>query len=495
MYTLINKLQSPRLYVLPFVLAFAGVIVGFLIARLSWPNVFLLLAFSAVAVGSVIEPLVGVGAAMFFGPMWAWLRAELPQVPPLIGQYMFLLAVGAWGLRALNRRALRFPCPPLLLPLLAFMGVALLSLWSPSDVWVGLWEWLKWAQVLLMFLLVYDRIQPARSPEALAVIVALVLAALFQAAVGLWQFGLRGTGPEHFAISEQLYRAYGTFEQPNPYAGFLGMVGAVVVGIVLSAVWDCFVAWRTLGFSDFVTRLSHPARYVWGAAVAAVLIGTALAASWSRGAWMGFGAALLVMLALLPRKGLWGLLLVAILLVSGFALYRAGWLPAPIAQRLTGFLAYTRFEDVRGAGINDANFAVLERMAHWQAALEMWQANFWLGVGFGCYEPAYPAYALINWPLALGHAHNYYLNLLAETGMIGLVTYASLLVTVFVQLGGVSRRLTGWARGVVLGLTGAWVHFCVHNLVDNILVNNVHLHVGVLLALSACFIKQKTSKY
>ena len=31
------------------------------------------------------------------------------------------------------------------------------------------------------------------------------------------------------------------------------------------------------------------------------------------------------------------------------------------------------FEDVRGVGINDANYAVLERLAHWQAALEMWR--------------------------------------------------------------------------------------------------------------------------
>lgn len=37
----------------------------------------------------------------------------------------------------------------------------------------------------------------------------------------------------------------------------------------------------------------------------------------------------------------------------------------------------------------------------------------------------------------------------------------------------------------MLGLAGAWTHFCVHNLVDNILVNNVHLHLGVMFALSA----------
>jgi O-antigen ligase len=46
-----------------------------------------------------------------------------------------------------------------------------------------------------------------------------------------------------------------------------------------------------------------------------------------------------------------------------------------------------------------------------------------LGVGFGNYEAAYPQYRLMSWPFALGHAHNYYLNLLSETGVAGLAAY------------------------------------------------------------------------
>jgi len=200
---------------------------------------------------------------------------------------------------------------------------------------------------------------------------------------------------------------------------------------------------------------------------------------------MGFAAAIFVIAVLLPRRGGWGLVLAVVIVVGGLGLYTAGWLPASIASRLTGFLEYTRFEDVRGIGINDTNFAVIERMAHWQAALSMWRERFWLGVGFGCYEAAYPAHRLINWPFALGHAHNYYLNLLAETGILGLGAYLTLLGSIFVRLWRASRWTTGWVRGLALGLVGAWTHFTVHNFVDNILVNNVHLHLGVLLALSA----------
>jgi O-antigen ligase len=481
-------------YGVPLALAAVGVAWGLFLGRFSLLNGLLLTALAAVAIGSLLEPLVGVGAALFLGPLWAWLRAELPQVSPLIGQWVFLMAAAIWMARGLLRRDLRVPFPPLLLPLLGFMIGVLPSLWNPADVWIGFWEWAKWGQILLMFLLVYDRVRSAAGRRRAAVIVGLLAGvAVFQAAMGLWQFGLRGEGPEHFAINARFYRAYGTFEQPNPYAGFLGMMGAILAGVVLS--WGVDLVTKAAGrrqrrgkvfLSDLLSLPpDHVSLPVGFAGLALLIVGAALVASWSRGAWMGFGAALLTMVAALPRRGVWGVALVAVLVVGGLGLYGAHLLPPAVADRLTGFLEYTRFEDVRGVGINDANFAVVERMAHWQSALEMWRAHFWVGVGFGCYEPAYPDYKFINWPIALGHAHNYYLNLLAETGVPGLAAYLLLLGSVFVGLWRASRRLAGWPRGLAVGLIGAWMHFAVHNCVDNILVNNVHLHLGVMLALSA----------
>jgi len=211
----------------------------------------------------------------------------------------------------------------------------------------------------------------------------------------------------------------------------------------------------------------------------------ALVASWSRGAWIGFGAACLVMMAALPRKTGWALLLVGVVVVGGLGIYTTGLLPASITARLTDFAQYVSFEDVRGVGIHDANYAVVERMAHWQAALEMFRYNFWTGVGFGCYEPAYAAFALINWPIALGHAHNYYLNIAAETGLIGLIAYAILWIAIFWQTWQLTRRAEGLKRGIAIGLLGAWTHLSVHHLFDNLYVNNVHLHVGVILGLLA----------
>ncbi len=466
------------------ILAAGGIAAGLLLARLP-----LLMAAAGTLVGlallaSLWEPLAGVALVLFFAPFWAWLRAEVPEVPAQIGQLLFAITLGSWLLRKVWRREWSLAAPPLLGALAVFLSAALLSLWNPVDVWTGFTEWAKWGQVLLMFWLVYDECSRGRSDQRVrAVLAALLVAGLFQAGMGLWQFGLRGTGPAHFAINERFYRAYGTFEQPNPYGGFLSMLGAVAVGLVLAGGGD-WVWSRIQG-----RRPVFP-RWAWVVGLVALPLVGALLASWSRGGWLGFGAALLVMALALPRRRGWGLLLVVVAIVGGLLLYQSGALPASITSRLTGFLDYTRFEDVRGVGINDANYAVLERMAHWQAALGMWQDNFWTGVGFGCYEPAYPRYALINWPIALGHAHNYYLNLLAETGLIGLAAYLFWLGAIFKGLEKAVRRLAGWERGLALGLIGAWTQLVVHDLVDNLLVNNIHLHVAVLLALSAWVISR-----
>ncbi|HEY68126.1 MAG TPA: O-antigen ligase family protein [Thermoflexia bacterium] len=503
--------NGPLITLLGLALALAA---GLLLVRLTPLGGVLFVGLAVVGVAAVIEPLVGLAAALFLGLLWAYLRAEVPQVPAQIAQVFVALTLAAWLARGLVRREIRIPHPlggqgnrkglPLLLPLLIFLGAALLSLWDAVELPVyGVPEFIKWVQILLLFIFVSDHLTPRRLPWLLG---ALLVTGLFQAGVGIWQFGLRGEGPEHFAIlGDRFYRAYGTFEQPNPYAGYLGLMLPLAVGPLAIMVRGKLVNWYTgklvrgrpssqstnlptyqstnLLVYQFTIPSACPTLLVGGVSTIAML--AALAMSWSRGAWLGFGAAVLVMAVALPRKTRWGLLLVAVLVVGVFSLYTAGLLPDPIVARLTDFAQDVRFEDVRGVGINDANYAVIERLAHWQVALEMIRYNLWTGVGFGCYEPAYPRFALINWPIALGHAHNYYLNVAAETGIIGLAAYLLLWVAVFWQTWQVTRRAHGLLRGVAIGLLGTWTHLSIHHFLDNLYVNNVHLYIGVLLGLLA----------
>lgn len=498
--------NSPLLTCLGLVLALTA---GLVLVRLTPLGgvLFVLLAVGGVA--TVVEPLTGLIIMLFLGPLWAYLRAELVQVPAQISQVFLALTLGVWVARGLVRRDLQLPWPfgggsgqttlpqqlPLQLPLLAFLGAALLSLWDAVELPVyGLPEMIKWVQVFLLFLFVATSLTPRKLGWLVGGLLAM---GFFQACVGVWQFGLRGDGPEHFAIlDERFYRAYGTFEQPNPYAGFLGMMLPLALGVVVGVVGGRLQKQQgdkgtrkqvggSLGVSlpPYFRVILTPGVLI--PAGVAVALGAGLLMSWSRGGWMGFGAATVVMALALPRKAYWGMLVVAVLVVGALGLQTTGLMPASISARLTSFAEYVQFEDVRGVGINDANFAVIERLAHWQAALEMWRYNFWTGVGFGCYEPAYRDFGLINWRIPLGHAHNYYLNIAAETGLIGLVAYLLLWGAVFWQTWRATRRGDGLLRGLAIGLLGTWTHLSVHNGFDNLYVNNVHLYIGVLLGLLA----------
>lgn len=468
-------------YVLPLLLALG---VGLFLARAALPVVVAGVGMGALVAGTLAEPLVGVVGGVFLGLLRAYLQSEVPQVPAQIGHLFIALALAAHWARGLLRRYLPLPLArehpafPILMPLLAFLGVAGLSLWNatPPFLQVGVPELIKWVQMGLILWVVAERTTDQRLGGVVGGIAAV---GAFQAAVGLYQFALRGEGPEPFLIpGTDFYRAYGTFEQPNPYAGAIGIMLALTVGVL----GERFLAWA-------VQPGKGPARREWAGLTVllggSALMAAALIASWSRGAWIGFAAALATMALALPRRARRGFLLTGALLVLFLALYAAGLLPAPVVARLTDFAADLRIQDVRGVGINDANYAVIERLAHWQSALEMWRYHFWTGVGLGGYEPAYPQFALIHWPLALGHAHNIYLNLLAETGLVGLTVYMLFWGIIFWQTWQTTRRASGLARGVAVGLLGAWTHLSVHHLFDNLYVNNVHILIGLMLGLLA----------
>jgi len=152
-------------------------------------------------------------------------------------------------------------------------------------------------------------------------------------------------------------------------------------------------------------------------------------------------------------------------------------------QRVADFLPAVGGVDVVSVEVNDANWAVIERMAHWQAALAMFTDYPWLGVGIGNYPVAYPRYALGRWRDPLGHAHNYYLNVAAEAGILGLGAYLLFFGVCFVVAWRTIQSTQGYWRAVALGALGILVHLSVHNLFDDLLVHSMNVQLGLILGL------------
>jgi O-antigen ligase len=492
------QLSLPRLHPsLAWLLA--ALAAGLVLAALPLNASLAVVAGVAALVLAVWEPALGLGLAVLFGPLKALVefsrtglvpdvgdlfgalpagvRQLLDTAPSDLGQLFLLLALAGWLARGLLRRQVALPRVPLVLPLAAFVLISLASLIGAPAPVEGLKEVLKWVEIGLVLYLVQSGAARGRAAWLVA---ALLLAGAVQAALGYWQYEVRGIGPSHFAILGGHYRAYGTFEQPNPFGGFLGLIWPLAAGLAATSL---LAFWRT-------RRREHLAlAAVFGGLAGLLLVG--LYVSFSRGAWLGAAAAALAVAIALPRRRWLGLGLVAAGLVAFGGLLSAGLLPAGITERLADAGDFAVVSDVRGATITVDNFAVIERLAHWQAAVAMATDHPWLGVGLGNYGAAYPQYALLNWPNPLGHAHMIYLNLLAETGALGLAAYLVLWLSVFALTMRAAARTDGLARGLAVGLLGAWAHLSVHQIVDNLYVNNNHLLLAVLLGLLIVLVRPR----
>jgi O-antigen ligase len=445
-----------------------GIIGGLL--PLSWVvillgGVILLLAFYA-------EPALALVFMLCVAPLKTLIETESTLRLPLdVGQVALGVFIGFWVLRyVVDGKPPLYFSPALLSGISIFMLGASLSLWTAYSTLAVLTELVKWVQMLLLVILVNNL---PRWEWALG---GIILSTGLQAVIGVWEF-LGGSGAAHLWILDyRFFRAFGTFGQPNPFGAFMGMVLPLVLGTALGYLWNARIArrrealWIGLSLAGF-----------------AGLIGLGLLASWSRGAWLGCLAGITVVVWSLPRPRWIGTAIVILGMIGMALLILTGAMPQSLSDRLVGFTEdFAGFRDVRGVVINDDNFAVTERLAHWQAAIEMARTSPWIGIGFGNYETTYPNFALINWNHALGHAHNYYLNLLAETGMIGLIAYLVMWGTIFILNGRLLSQVQDWrGRGIAAGLLGTWTYIAVHSLLDKMYVNNLFLHIGVMLGILA----------
>ncbi len=402
------------------------------------------------------------------------------------------LLLALWVARMIAReRRIEVYWPPLSFPFVLFLTVGLVSTLVATSLQFSVKEGAKWAEMFAMYVFIANEMDAARVRRTLA---ALLMAGAAEAAIGMVQFLFR-LGPEGFSLFGRFMRAYGTFEQPNPFAGYLALIIPVALGIVIAGVRrsaDAAGEAQPAG-SGLFSLLAHSAARLGGltllALVALGMLLAGLVMSWSRGAWIGAAAALVLVFIVQSRRAL--LLAVAgtLLLAVVVLLNSLNLIPEAVAARFSGLGDYITIFDVRGVKVDDSNFAVVERMAHWQAAAEMFSDHPWLGVGIGNYAVVYPAYALPRWSDPLGHAHNYYLNVAAETGVVGLAAYLLLWVAAFWQAWRAVRG-SPLTRGLAAGLLGMIVALSLHNGFDNLFVHGMHVLVGIGLGLTAWLNRQ-----
>jgi O-antigen ligase len=132
------------------------------------------------------------------------------------------------------------------------------------------------------------------------------------------------------------------------------------------------------------------------------------------------------------------------------------------------------------------------------AAWRVWQANFWFGTGFDSYQLVCEQMQLLATSRApCSHPHNVYLELGAETGLIGLLLFICMLAALY------------WAALSRLIQARAWLHMSLSlsvltvsfwplmggiSLLSNWIAALVWLGVGWVLAISATPLRVQTQQ-
>jgi len=308
---------------------------------------------------------------------------------------------------------------------------------------------LRTGAALVALFLVALTVVTVRGPRLIAW--ALLASATFQGLYGM--LVLASGHPVIWGTPKKFYVdcATGTFVNRNHFAGFLAMALPAGLAIALSHRPETA---STQGLRARVLDLlgaESVRRLLAGLLVA---IGTAgLLLSYSR-AGIGLGVTALVATALLLRRGTQRRAVVVTLLLLAVA-------AVPLAQigaeRLAG-----RYTDVgEDLGLPGGRVVV------WKDTARMFAAFPVTGVGFGAFPGAYPAFRSPNVRVRYDQAHNDYVQLAAEGGLVALGFLASALVPLTkALLRGLSGALgplgVGLAAGASVALLHALVDFNLH---------------------------------
>lgn len=252
---------------------------------------------------------------------------------------------------------------------------------------------------------------------------------------------------------------------------------AVVIGI---GIGDVAGLWKTISEAvrmhtemDRLQILSLGAVAPYLVMVFSLMMGVACHVRWDKKEWFLVGLVALLSIAALILTYTRSMWIVMLLVITIFVVLQKSWWPAIAAAVLIAGLGLGL---VTSSVIRDRAYeltklqhdASLEsRFGVWGGALAMVRDRPLLGVGAKCFMASRGKYQIPDGPTDLRQAHNQVLNVVAETGIIGLAAFLAWLgyYTVFLLKLAWSTR-SNLAKVLWLSAIGSLVTIVSHGMVD-----------------------------
>lgn len=305
---------------------------------------------------------------------------------PFLFYVTLLPAVVAWLYNWRKKGEVALALPPLWQPGAVFLVCSFLSAFVSKDM---AFSFMNWALQPLMYALVYFLIYTTVSTEKEKekALYAFLAGAVVTVVYGFFQYANAAdmaadmeaqswVDPERFPLLRR--RMYSTLENPNLFGAYLLMIISILTAFTLR-------------------ERAVKKRTVFAVILLSLLL--CLALTYSRGAWVSLAAIVLGLTLFYDKR--FGLLFLLVPVVLAF--YHG--------QVVERFLSLFSGEDT----------SVDLRFALWESTMAMIEEHPLLGVGWGAYFLAYPDYNFFiqEEGVLIFHAHNMYLNMLAEVGIPG----------------------------------------------------------------------------
>lgn len=300
---------------------------------------------------------------------------------------------------------------------MVWAGIMLLSLARSSDLPYSLKECVRLASNIG---LVYLAVNLVDSKEKIFQIFrVLTISTLLVACYGFYQWTIQDFGPLFWLVNPRIDTnlSHGRFT----FWEWRGRIISVLTSeMELGHYFNlCLPAAVVLWLTEGRKRISSK----WFLMVAAILVGLLL--TFTFGAWLSLIATAGLFFLLLDKKRRWKAALTAVAAMGVVAALLLGPLRPFVEVKLLG------------NGIGSLAWDAFTRLDAWVFALQTWRSHPLIGVGIGNYEILEYAHEFIHspWGPSGSTPHETYLYLLAESGVIGLVSM------LFIVLGSVRSDL------------------------------------------------------
>ena len=375
--------------------------------------------------------LVFLAALLIFSPL---ARGAAPRWAFCISAWLAISAVYCMVLKRWSLNQTPLPRTGLELPLLLFLIMATLSYIFSIYPAATLWALGRLALYLMVFYLGYELTYIRRNSRRLVVLVACV--AVFELLVGVVKYN-GGPLPALWAytVPNQADFFTGTYLNHNHFAGYMEMAMGLVLG---------FLVWR-----------HGQARVLSGVVLPFLLMGLIL--SLSRGAWMAAFAATLFFLVVIlemkpeiPRSRKWA---AGVVVAATVALFALG--VNPVMDRLQSL------DQDSPAG------TPASRVTVWEATLDLIADRPLMGSGLGTFPWAFTRVRPAGLGLRWYEAHNDYLHIVSEMGLLVVIPLGWGLFLIFRRgLYNLRESSSTMVKAVSAGALFGIVAILVHGITD-----------------------------